>query len=187
MNDYCFDIDLEINPLRNNIAIHEIPCTGIWTFVDVPTYINPELINFFNSRNLSLIQAALFTRSETTPGCIHIDGKYPADKVKMNWSYNGDHLMNWYKVKNSKDTSASLKGDRAYIEYDPEEVELIHSQQVNNPSIVQVGIPHSITNIKGVRKCLSIILVNKISGKSTTMLQAKSLFRDITKSQNAIL
>jgi hypothetical protein len=157
--------------------------------VDVSVYINPDLISFFNKKGLRLTECALFTRTENDVCSIHIDGgSLDQDKVKMNWSFNDNHLMNWYKPKSDLTKNvAKTKIDRAYIEFEPPEVELVHSQRVGFPSLVQVGMPHDITHIKGSRKCLSIILVNNFTHKAVSMPVAKILFADIINKQNAIL
>ena len=64
---------------------------------------------------------------------------------------------------------------RNYVSYNSNEVDLIHSQSVGYPSLVQSGIPHNVTNFKGIRNCISIMLYTK-SGNFLTMSQATHLF-----------
>lgn len=183
MRDLCIDLDLPIQPLRDSVSIDDIPAKGIWNFIDIKTYINPELVEFFDVNGLALNIAALHVRSPTNLGSIHVDGKVAnCDKTKINWSFNDQHLMNWYSVKEhalGKSPELRTQKDRAYLYYNPSEVELIHSQKVGFPSLIQVGIPHSISNLIATRKCISILLYDKQTQKTVPMAKAKDIFKDV--------
>lgn len=183
MYEFCFDLNLPIYPIKDNASIDSLPGENIWNFLSVKDYINPKLIEFFNSRGLSLNIAALHIRGPGKLGSIHVDGKTAdSDKTKINWSFNDQHSMNWYRVKQDViDPSLKMftQKDRAYLQYDPEEVELIHSQKVGFPSLIQVGIPHSISNLTSTRKCISILLRDKKTQSHIPMQTAKKIFKDI--------
>lgn len=181
MYEFCFDLNLPIYPIKNDASVDSLPGDNIWNFLSVEEYINPKLIEFFDDRGLSLNIAALHVRGPEKLGSIHVDGaRADSDKTKINWSFNDQHLMNWYRVKKDLvEPKLFTQKDRAYLQYDPSEVELIHSQKVGFPSLIQVGIPHSISDLASTRKCISILLRDKKTQNHVAMQTAKEIFKDI--------
>ena len=192
MTDYCIDLNFPISPLANNITIADLPTTS-WSFLD-QKFINPELVEFIKSLGL-IFWGSVFVKYPDGKYYIHIDGKKIVDKAKLNWSFNDDHIMHWYKTKPGidkpilyydgknflgADAELSNEKQRKYIEYNEDEVELVHSAKVGYPSIVQAGIPHSVEVFSGERKCISILLLQK-NHQPVSMTVAKHLFRDYIK------
>lgn len=161
MSIFCQHLNLNIQPLQ--VHIDELP-NDPWTLVSLDL-INPELKTLFEELNLTLMSAALFVLQEGESGPVHADGKKLGDYAKINWSYNTDHVMNWYKEKTNEQHIFQRESDdekitsRPYVSYNNEDVDLISSEPIGFPSIVQVGVPHNVTNLKGIRKCVSIALV----------------------------
>jgi hypothetical protein len=188
MNNYCIDLNIPINPLINGISIDDFETndeTGrpIWILVNLD-YINPELKDLFDSKGLVIDLAGLFITREGYPGIKHLDGQCPADLTKINWSYNTNHDMIWYKIKNNvpQKKYSTRASRRRFICYQDDELEEIHRQPVGFPSLVQIGIPHNVETYKGVRKCLTIMLLKKTNESDrrvpVPMSTAKELFAE---------
>lgn len=180
MNEYCIDLDLDL-PLFNS-ALNPVEflkqhyqITNHFQ-VDIKD-ISDELKSFFTNQNLSIKQIEIFYRRPNNVGNIHSDTEIVGDYSKLNWVY-GDGIMNWYKT--TKDytptvlTTTSIKSYALY--YKTSEVELVHSQKVGQPSLVQVGVPHNVINGASERFCVSIEFeFNKIR---PTFAEAQLLFKD---------
>ncbi len=182
MTDYCVDLNLSINPLIDGISIDDLQEKNeIWTLIKLD-FINPELKELFKVLGLKMKVAGLFVLNENSIGLKHLDGPDISDLTKINWSYNTDHNMIWYKVKPNnieKNVSERISTEnlpsRPHVKYKDDELEEIHRCQVNFPSLIQAGIPHNVENYEGVRRCLSILLYDN-NDKTVPMYKAKEIF-----------
>jgi hypothetical protein len=149
--------------------------------IDIEHELSDELKRFFNEHNQDIVLAEVFRRSSTEISVIHSDDKLPGDYSKMNWVFGGrESVMNWYELKNEKDI---LKIHETSIEsysllYRMDQVELLYSEAFRGPSIVQVGIPHNIVNLKEERFCLSVVFKDKSLGRRPTVSEAAEIFKD---------
>lgn len=153
-----------------------------WVLFD-PKFISNELKDMFSTLNLSIKTVGLFTTFGWISTTIHLDGHLVGNVAKLNWvqSTSDDHLMNWYTIKEqkeyillSKDSNNNLPG-RDYINFLPNEVDLIDSKKIAYPTLVNVGIPHNIKNLGGKRKCISIAIYHK--DKTISMEDAIEFFK----------
>lgn len=181
MTYYSVDLKLTMNPLLPEIDIYSLS-TAPWELLNLNLF-NPEVKNLFEILDLDLRMGSMFTMKENSTGNVHLDGIRPSDRVKINWVIGSDHIMNWYSIKNTtiqklheiRVPDNQNMPSRNYVSYNANQVELIHSQSVGYPSLIQSGIPHNVINFKGIRKCISIMLYTK-SGNFLTMSQAIQKF-----------
>jgi hypothetical protein len=181
MNNYCVDLNLKLDPLRPDVDINSFPATP-WQLLSLDL-MNPEVITLFNSLDLDLRIAGLFVLTENMAGPIHVDGIKIGHVPKINWAYGNNHVMNWYQVKDTtvekthkvKYSNDKSIEERTYLTYLPKEVECIHRQPVGFPSIIQAGIPHNVQNFNGIRRCVTIALIDKCNQR-ITMEKAVELF-----------
>jgi len=174
---YCLDINLNINPLKENL---DIKSYGIHSHIEISlSDINYNLISFLSTLNLTIGFAELFYTPPFSFTGIHIDS-LGGDYTKLNYIYGGENsFMNWWKQKPNVSTVIKNTAiDSQYISYRPSEVDLIDKQQVKFPSIVQVGIPHNIQNFKEPRYCLSLVL-RKQDKTRLTMAESIEIFNSI--------
>jgi hypothetical protein len=183
MTDYCVDLTLPINPLIDGISIDSLQENNAqWTPISLE-YINSDLKKLFQSLDLKIKIAGLFVLNGYSSLGVHIDGFEIYDATKINWSYNTNYDMVWYNVraKNKKNIVGTANPNnssllpRYYVSYNKNEVEEIYRYEIKFPSIVQVGIPHTLENYTGVKKCLSITLFD-MDNKTVPMHRAKELF-----------
>jgi hypothetical protein len=182
MNDYCVDLNLNINPLMDGVSFKDLQDgEKYWTLIN-PKYINPELKTLFESLGLQVMLAALFVTEGYKFTERHLDGWNEGDLTKINWSSNNQHNMIWYEMKDhdlSKKKFYVRKNDsvgsRPYIAFDEDEVVEVYRSPVGNPSIIQGGIPHNLENYyEGISYRISILLI--ADGKPVTMSRAKEIF-----------
>jgi len=175
-----YNLELPINPLSKSISFHDLP-NQPWSLYSIEN-LNQELINFLYGIGICITTAAVFTtigKQETT---IHIDGLKIGNFAKLNFvKSTGLHQMNWYLLKEETKLVPSLRPsennlpERNYVNFLPKDVELIETTVIGYPGLVNVGVPHNITNINGIRKCLSLGILDK-TGMPLTVEKAVDLF-----------
>lgn len=170
MNDYCAPLNLNINPLKTNVQVKDIarnPDGSKFEFnkhVEVPkSLLSDELVSLLSVLGISIGFAEIFYTNPNQFTSVHTD-VHPGDLVKLNFVFGGNgSKMRWYQVSHSKikGTKFTQQVDSPYIFYTPDEVSLLHEEEIISPSIVQAGIPHNIQNSSEERFCLSITLLKK--------------------------
>ena len=171
----CFHLDLNIDPLSRLDLLVRKRHTKI-NFEDI----NPELIKFFETLNLRIHLAEIFYSHPYYDSPIHID-TLPGDFTKLNWQYRGSRSkMNWYRVLDldKKDISITPIGTN-FVSYSRSEVEIIETNDIKFPSLVQAGVPHNIKNDYEERWVLSIVFKFIVDNRRPTMKESIVLFRDL--------
>jgi len=142
--------------------------------------INPKIIELFSKLSLNIILIEVFYSRPNFFSGIHTDST-GGNINKINWIYGGtDCSMNWYSIKtlvNKKDFEKTPINTR-YIEYHPNEVNIIESTVLKSPSLVNVGIPHNIKNKNEHRWCISLVYNFRDSGRRPTIEESLKLFKD---------
>jgi hypothetical protein len=149
------------------------------------TEVHQEVKDFFYKHNFFIELIEIFYLFPNDVMAIHTDRSVPGDFSKLNWIYGGqDSVMNWYKVINGPSNRAPLYTtpiNSPSLQYAPGEVELVNTQQVGRPSLVQVGCPHNIVNGPEERFCVSVVFKHKSTNKRVTMEEAIAEFREYIK------
>lgn len=178
MNNFCINININVKVLNDNFDIDTIKDLSSSPKVKhsklLPEHFHKDLHEFLSNNNLIILLAEAFHIPKFGILPIHIDGGQD-NYTKLNWIYGGTgSKMHWYraKVKRQKDEIGVTTIGTRYEHFSVEEVELIHSQTVGCPSLVQVGIPHNVTNPKEDRICISAVLANKLTGEHITFNEA---------------
>lgn len=176
MNPYCCHLDLP-RPLVDGFDFRSINVYHSQTDV---RNLNSDLVKILDLLNLKVTFVPIF---RTLPGQItpiHSDSSTPnLDFVKLNFVFNElDSAMVWYKPKSVKYTTKLTAIKTAYIQYEPNEVEEIHRQNLNGCSLAQVGIPHNVVVNTEIRYAVSLTLKSKETNKTISMQDAKEIFKD---------
>ncbi len=112
--------------------------------------LNSNFIKLIEGKGLAigLIELFKLTPNRHTAWPIHVDGYEITDFPKMNFVYgNKQSPMIWYNVKdvqeqiNPKYTCI----DTRYLEFDKSQVEEAARTLIKNPTIVQAGVPHTVS------------------------------------------
>lgn len=149
--------------------------------LDIQDDLSDEVKDFFEKNNQFIVIAEVFRRPNKEISTIHSDDKDLGDYSKMNWIFGGtDSLMNWYKIKEDIDLPKIYKTSiKSYsLLYRMDQVHLLYSEAFRGPSIVQVGVPHNIINLKDERFCVSVVFKDKTLGRRPGMAEAKEIFKD---------
>jgi len=159
MNIYCNSLHFDVTPLNDNIIL--LPHQDHIRKLNLKL-INPKLSCIFDSLGITVNSLQHLSYPPYFKGTIHTDND-GGDYVKLNWIYNGfDSILNWYKPINDVEKNKNVVSkEYTFIQYDESEVELLYSQSVTLPSLIQVGIPHNVINFNEPREYLSIVLLYK--------------------------
>lgn len=184
MNNYCVDLNLPFSLFKENvdpIALLKSNPRFAGHFNISSMLLNKEIIKLFNGLGLTIFLVEVFYRTPNSSGNIHSDLDKPGDYSKLNWIFGGEgSIMNWYNT-NSNYVSASTNTTaiKSYaLYYKDAEVDLIHTQVVGQPSLVQVGIPHKVINSNLERLCVSVVFRYTDTNIRPTFNEALELFKD---------
>jgi hypothetical protein len=172
MNKYCLDLKFDISPLKPGIDLSYYmtkPHSNI-----NESHLNKEFLDFFHTikEDCGIAMFEVFYMEPNIISEIHID-QLSATKIelgdftKINWAYYGKgSTMNWYtpkdieSVRNKKARAGTIKNTSGksnfYLPFDHNTVDLAHTQEVNFPSLVQVGVPHNVLTSNEHRVCISL-------------------------------
>ena len=182
-SNYCVDISIPVlHPLKDPSILNQ---TGhkpeIW-FAD-PSNVSNEFTSWLSANDLVLTFPPLIFYTPKRRECgFHIDGSDIIDRVTMNWIVQGTGSeMHWYTLAPGSIITEGVKTQAGtpYTRYKEEDVVHLHSQPVLWPSIVQVGIPHKITNYTDEpRWCISCDIGKKENPEAgLTMVEALEVFK----------
>jgi hypothetical protein len=139
---------------------------------------DPNLLNFLAQHNIGINHAEAFY---TPPGqklFIHIDGPEINNHwTKLNWVYGGEgSKMQWWSLKNPNKPPnvKSTPTGTPYMYFEPSDCDLVWSDSVGQPSLVNVGVPHSVDNTASStgRWCLCYILEDLLSKRKLEWSEA---------------
>ena len=187
MNNYCVDLNLDLPLFKSELSPVEFlkqnyKLSGHFQ-INISD-LSSELIEFLNKLGLSVRLVEIFYRQPYGGGNIHSDTEVAGDYAKLNWVY-GNGTMYWYKTNNNyTPTVLNTTAIKSYaLYYNELEVELVHSQKVGQPSLVQVGCPHRVVNSDTERFCISLVF-EKISTKERlTFQEAITVFAEFIKTK----
>ena len=164
-NNLTFDIDL----LKRGCIVTDLAkvVNGKKTYhslINIKEYINPDMVKLLAEIGIDVYYCELFYSPPSFFSQIHIDANaVRSDFTKINWVFGGkDSVMNWYKPKHDTDRPVEYipANKLPYKSYQQQEVDLLYSANLKTPSVVQVGIPHNITNFSEDRYCISLALAS---------------------------
>ena len=162
MSAFCIHLD-DDTPLFKPDYQHPHYTEREHVNVDV-SVINPYWFEQLAQHDLEFYRLELFYGP---PGLdyvmgIHTDRTF-GDWGKINWIYGGEgYQMHWYKpIASSSLSHAETKVHSRYDLYEPDQVQKLYSTVPQSPSIVQVGVPHNITNPGQERWCYSMVIHDK--------------------------
>jgi hypothetical protein len=175
MNKYCTYLNMPFTLFKKGIDPFQLQKTRHFK-LDKDEVISDELQNWFTSLRLEVFLVEVFYTPPNEIGIIHIDST-GGDYTKLNWQFGGkDSIMNWYSETNPnsrKKTITSIGSNS--ISLDNDTLIKVHSQYIQNPSLVQVGVPHNIENFAEDRWVVSVVYKYLIPNYIIRPTWAKSL------------
>lgn len=174
-NFYCNPLNFSYEPFKSDFDFRKLKVEYTTPSVD---NVNPEIVQLLKELNIQIHRIDFFYKEPREPlSEIHIDGQ-KGDYAKINWIYGGKNSkMIWYDIINEteKDFSHTIENG-AYTSFQLNEVTPVYENDLLQPSLVQVGVPHAIYNPHEVRYCISLVLKNK--HRRLQMSEACTLLKD---------
>jgi hypothetical protein len=177
MQHFSF-LNLDIPLFKEGLSYHVLSRKSI-AMLDYEKFINVDILKFFDSLNLKLFLVETFFKNPGETGSIHIDAM-GGDYTKLNWVFGGgESKMCWYEPldKTLKPIFKTATGT-PYIAYTANQVREIEKVKIQNPTLVQVGIPHDVLGVTEDRFCVSFVFKDKTTNKRLTMEESRTLFKD---------
>ena len=145
----------------------------------VREFVHLEFIKILSIKNTYIQHMESFYSCPDIKLDIHIDSR-GGDYIKINYVIGGENsVMNWYTPKSTVDNKIQLTGvNTEYMTFDRNQVELVQSANINPVSIVQVGVPHNITNPTSDRLCISMCIAHRHNQQRLTMAEAMEIFSE---------
>ncbi len=180
-------LNLSIQPIYDISELDRLPDMG-----HVPldkNLVNIELTDFMGARGISLKHVDVFCSPPGFELGIHVDGVQLNDNVAINWAYceqQGSKMQWWTPnetktkiVDPSKQQSAYGISTTPYaLGWNKDEVDFLTEVEIRKPTLVNIGIPHSMfNNTKVKRKAISITWLYR--GKTLVWSDAITLLSDI--------
>ena len=142
--------------------------------VPVPeSAVNPALLDWFEDRGMWLKNADIFCSPPNFFLGIHVDGVRRDNAIATNWAYEEAFFegeMQWWEPKPEYENPSDLKPEEhgAYsisttpyaLAWTKDQCELLHTSRVGFPSLVNIGIPHSMQNKDKQRFAISMTWKN---------------------------
>jgi hypothetical protein len=131
-------------------------------------YFSAEFVEWVHKHNLVIWGIEVFVLPPNSILPIHSDCVEFSNKGKLNWAFsNSPHYNTWYTPNQNwkKKIVHSVQNDgndNGYCyEFEPDEVIEIARTTLENPTIIQSGIPHSAISTGDVRRSISVSLLPK--------------------------
>lgn len=135
--------------------------------------INLDLLDWFEDRGMWLKNCDIFCSPPGFTLGIHVDGVRRDNAIATNWAYEEpfqEGVMHWWEPKpefvNPKDLKPEDHGAYSIsttpyaLAWHEDQCELLHSSKVGFPSLVNIGIPHSMSNGNAQRYAISMTWKN---------------------------
>ena len=189
MNIYCNNLNFNQQPFDEWFDYTKLS-KDIHSILPV-NLLNLNYVEFLKSVGIFVSWIDVFYKkaSELKANGIHTDDfgrdcpdeNKGGDYVKINYIYGGkDSIMQWWKPNISSVNKMPLisSGGRPYLPYTEDEVDLVYESPLRGPSLVQVGVPHSIYNPIEERWAVCFVLRNTTTQKRMTMFDAYHNLKD---------
>ena len=177
MSQYCKPLNLNLQVVANQSILEDFK-KQYMSFIDANNVLHPDFKEFLKSKNVYAHHVEAFYSPPNFEQPIHIDDQ-GGDYTKINFVWGGtDSIMHWYTPKEGLTIEPKVTPiDTKYFGFEKDEVNLLESAVVHSPSLIQVGIPHNITNPNEHRLCVSVVICHNDESR-ITMQEASSIFSE---------
>ena len=173
MSNHCVHLNLNMNP----VTIEHSKLKNAYQTTIPIVDLNPNLISILNKCNIKVTYAESFYSSPAFTQPIHTDN-LGGDYAKLNYVFGGaGSQMHWYKVKEGVSSSTKCftpDEGTVFLPWEPNMVDLVQSDALSYPSLVQVGCPHNVTNPNEYRLCIALVLLDGNHFQRISLASAKN-------------
>lgn len=180
MNPYCNPLNFKCQILLKEKLLDTLKLKYDTIVLMPNAFLHHDFIQIFQDKGLVISHLESFYSQENFIMPIHMDKDSNNDMTKINFIWGGlDSYMSWYKIKDTSIPASYLEthNKTGYLSYPESNLDHMFSMPVHSPSLVQVGLPHNITNFSQKRLCLSIVFKDK-NFNNITMTKALELFKE---------
>lgn len=160
-----FSADLQL-PFETDMQALVIAARTPTTLMHYPFSIDnmdPRVLEFLSDFGLTFSHMEVFHTPPLSTLPIHIDGPRQSNLVKLNWCFGAPgSKMLWWKLKQGTVMKEGVTPvDTRYLFAEQRDCVMIEAARIGTPTLVNVGVPHSILNQTGEpRWVLSGVLNN---------------------------
>lgn len=142
-------------------------------------YLHPLFMDFLKNKNVYVSHIESFFSCPNINLPIHVDS-IGGDYIKINYIIGGvNSVMHWYTVKSGIQIEPKFTTiNTQYFSFETDQVDLVDTTKINPISIVQVGVPHNITNPIEDRLCISMCITHWHNHQRLTMAEATDIFSE---------
>lgn len=152
---------IDASPMIGAISRHGLTGGFLQSIIDHDDF-DRGLSRWLSDLGLKINFGEVFRTGPMSTTRIHVDGPTMDESCKLNWAFGakGSTMAWWRIVDHSMDLSPRLApGGTRYINIDTAGCEMMHSEEIGSPSLVNVGVPHNIINpTNQTRWCISYML-----------------------------
>jgi hypothetical protein len=177
MNNYCADLNFNFKPFDDDFDIGQLKIKA-HSRIEAED-MNQQFIDLLDKLGLKINMVECFYRKAWGKSGIHRDIRGTDSATKINWVYGGARSsMNWYRAVNNVEKTSVTGLGVTYTYYEKQDVELLHSQRIGFPSLLEIAVPHDITMADEERICVSVVLQYKHNNDYPTFVESLDLFHD---------
>ena len=165
MNNFFFHLKEQFDPLQNMEIIKKFPAGK---HILDKNYASSNLKSF-ETDIFEIAQIELFVTSAGGRLGTHVDSESLSGSIKMNFSYGDSNAyMEWYKFKNGiaipmyewiDAEDSELDPNKITLRYHDDDCEVISSELIRRPSVVNVSIPHGLNCTNSDIKCMTVAVL----------------------------
>jgi hypothetical protein len=152
---------IDTSPMINAMSIHGLSGGFLQSVINQDDF-DPTLSLWLSDLGLKINFGEVFRTGPMSETTIHVDGPAMDESCKLNWAFGASgSTMAWWRITDpSMDLAPrSAPGGTKYIRIETSGCQMLHSEGVGSPSLVNVGIPHNIINpTNQPRWCISYML-----------------------------
>lgn len=153
MDIFSKDLNLPVRFLNE-----DFDCKLMFTahsVVDTKSTLSADVLDLLADHGIQITSVELFYRRPNPKyGIVHVDNVGFADRLNLNYVIGGEgSIMSWFRPLKEGYTTVGDTGATP-MRWNFTDVELIHSAEIKQPSIIQSAVPHAILNKNKARWCV---------------------------------
>lgn len=188
MYPYCYTLQNSLQPLKDMAVLSSFDPNKNYKYQLPLHHASVELLSYQRDDFLLSSIEVFVIKKYSRLGC-HIDADSPDGSIKLNFRYGDPKShMEWFMVKVPHAPSMEEIGDsldnKNYTEptivFNEEKMKLVHSAQINTPSIVNVSLPHGLNNEESSEPLITVACIfDDSKGKKMSLDQAISYWGNL--------
>lgn len=143
--------------------------------------VDKNLLRFLDALDLYVSHSEIFYTPPKGKLPIHVDHDEFSNRCKLNWVFGaeGSRMIWWEKKPGVELKYHTTPIKTRYLMFDQADCIQLYSAEINQPSLVNVGVPHSVDNMTDQgRWCMSYVIGKKKDHTNLQWDEAQTIFND---------